>query len=228
MLCLQKGMKSFAQFEETRQNRVLPGVEHVNTSCQEPVKLVGTSGRPLQWSLPWDFTQLTMFHPNVEKKMQIRSRSSTAHLVEKNTGWTPAASLFLGNSPSGCSTSRGTAAPNKAKYLWAQEAWENMPKIYDDVETWMVRYNIQCYYSCWNIPTFLQVVLELLHVYTSCFITSSGWICASASQSFNCAKASSATRLPRLCATTFTVQPNFDRSNNKLAKCTAASAESLP
>lgn len=46
-----------------------------------------------------------------ERKIQIRSRSSKA----------PAASLFLGNSPSGCITSRGTAAPNKAKYLrWAQ------------------------------------------------------------------------------------------------------------
>lgn len=53
-----------------------------------------------------------MFHRKVEKeKIQIRSRSSKA----------PAASLFLGNSPSGCITSRGTAAPNKAKYLrWAQ------------------------------------------------------------------------------------------------------------
>ena len=106
------------------------------------------------------------------------------------------------------------------------EGWENMPKIYGDVETWMVRYYLICEISL----AFYKWFFELLHVsgISSCFITSSGWICASASQSFNCAKASSATRLPRLCATTFTVQPNFERSNNKLAKCTAASAESVP
>lgn len=172
-----------------------------------------------------------MFHRKAEKE---KCRSDLGHqkhiwLEKKQGDWhqLPACSLETPHqAASHLEEPQHPIRPN----TWSghNEGWENMPI---KPIRWCRNLNGEIYYLICEISlAFYKWLFEPLHVsgISSCFITSSGWICAFASQSFNCAKASSATRLPRLCATTFTVQLNFERSNNKLAKCTAASAESVP